>query len=1171
MAFKPTYEQDLAIKAKGNVLVCAAAGSGKTAVLVERVIGMLTDSVRPISADRLLIVTFTNAAAAEMRSRIEKRLYEEILKHPYDLALKKQKYLISSAKICTIDSFCIDLVRSNFDKLGINPDFKISTAENLEATSNQIANKVILEQMEKGGDDLYSLLELTGCEYDETKLAAAIKSIFNYSMVTPFPQNFLNRLILGYQSEFAKSNVCFDEAISIAIEKAEAINGMILEGLSAAESLGEDAEKLRVYFDGYAEIAENFLNLVKVGEWNEIRGFLNSFVMPALPRILKFKGLTEMTLMREIREAVLEEIDSLRGIFMAEREEIEQKNKQIYPAVKLLIEMVENYTAELFKAQLEENTLTFYNTEQLALELLCHSDDDGNIVMNDGAEEIFSQFDEVLVDEYQDVNDLQDMLFYVLSNRESRLFAVGDVKQSIYGFRGANPNNFLDKKNRYMPIETASENEPRKVILANNFRSAGEVCAYINFFFENIMTGENGSIVYDDEERLVASNTQFNELNVARNKLCLVDNISNSADDRLTIEADAIAMQIRKIMASGECIHTKDGTLRPAEYSDFAILLRATDKTASKLSAELENQGIPVNCANDGFIELLEVDTFLSLLKVIDNPADDIALLTVLMSPIFNFTANELALLRAEHKNGDLIAAISVARDKNSHVDEFYKALERYRAEASVLPLKSFIFKLIDMTGYGDIVSAMPDGMRRRANLLKLAEYAAVYGDGYGNSIGGFVKFIKNVAGSKLSSAKVNSGSGSVQIMSMHASKGLQFPVCIIANIDSKINMRDSSDSMLFSENGGIGFRYFDEQTKSRTDTIERVLISEKMRVKTLEEELRLLYVAMTRAEDMLIMVGAYKNLQKKLTELSSRLISEGGTVGKRSYKSASSVGDWILMTALIHKDGEKLRRYADMPLESLPSDSNIQVELLSVEGIEKNPPLVTEVETLKPDSVVVEQICQNIRYNYPYDALRNVEAKCSASMLNNKAEGDKYAFSNRPSFMENDGISGADRGTAMHKIMQFIDFDAIDIETEIDRLREWEYISEKEANAVDVNAIKVFFESDVFKRIKKSDDCRREMRFLTEVSAGSIDGSLPSPLSDEKVIVQGAVDLCFVEDNSVIIVDFKSDRVDSAEALKTAYSEQLNIYEKAAEKIFLKPVREKIIYSFALGKEIKI
>ena len=384
MAFNPTYEQDLAIKAEGNVLVCAAAGSGKTAVLVERVIRMLTDSSHPVSADRLLIVTFTNAAAAEMRSRIEKRLYEETLKNPFDLALKKQKYLISSAKICTIDSFCIDLVRSNFDKLGISPDFKISTAENLETVSKKAVNSVIAEQMEKGSREFYNLLELTGCEYDESRLADAIRTIFGYSMVTPFPKRFLERLTLCYQTEFIKGNVCFDRAISIAVEKSENINNMILAGLDAAKELGEDAEKIKMYFEALSEISQKLLDTAKNGDWNEIIRVYREFLMPPIPRVQKLKDLPEITLMREIREAVLSDRDTLLGVFLADREEVERKNKEIYPAVKLLVELVGSYTEALFKAQLEENSLTFYNTEQLALELLCHSDSYGNIVIKEG-------------------------------------------------------------------------------------------------------------------------------------------------------------------------------------------------------------------------------------------------------------------------------------------------------------------------------------------------------------------------------------------------------------------------------------------------------------------------------------------------------------------------------------------------------------------------------------------------------------------------------------------------------------------------------------------------------------------------------------------------------------------------------------------------------------------
>lgn len=1169
MAFNPTDEQRLAINKKGNILVCAAAGSGKTAVLVERVITMLTDKENPVSANRLLIVTFTNAAAAEMRSRIEKRLYEESAKNPFDLALKKQKYLISSAKICTIDSFCIDLVRENFHKLGVAPDFKISTGEKLSALNNKIVNFVLLKQMEDPTTEFYNLLELTGCEYDEKNLCECIKNIFDYSMVTPFPDNFLDNLSKGYETEFSDKNIFYRQALDVAEQGIRNIRNLILSALKTAERLPEEETRFRDYYEGYLDIAEKIADVIKSGEWNDIKALLDAFVMPSLPRAPKLKDFIEISLLRQSREAVLDEITSLKAVFSQTKEEINTKNRGLYPAVKLLIDLVKEYKEELFKAQLEENSLTFYNTEQLALEFLCKKDENGDIVENPEAKEYFNQFDEVLVDEYQDVNDLQDMLFYILSDRERKLFAVGDVKQSIYGFRGANPNNFLNKKNRYIPVLEAEDENSKKIILANNFRSRKEVCEYINFFFENIMTKENGQIVYDSEERLVAT-AEFADIDKVTNRICLVDELSGTSDDRLTVEARAIAMQIGRVMELGECIHQKGGGLRKAKYSDFAILLRSTANVAARISSELEKLGIPADYSADSFIELLEVDTLLSLLKIIDNPADDIALLTVLMSPIFRFSAEELALLRAEHKSGDLISVLAYGKDKNEKVQKVYKALEHYRSTAAVLPLGSFVFKLIELTGYGDIVSAMSDGIRRFANLLKVAEFAKDYEENYGGSLRGFVEYMRKTAGEKQTSAKVSSGADSVKIMSIHASKGLQFPVCIIANVDAKINMRHSTDAMLFNEKTGLGFKYFDEEEREKTDTISRVLISRQMRVKTLEEELRLMYVALTRAEDMLIIVGAYNNLEKKLTDLSSLVLSEGGNIKNRSYK-VSSVGDWILMTLLLHPDGEKLRKLSSVPLECRNTDSRIDVEVIRAADIPSYSISKYENDTAVINDAISEQIIRNISYKYPFDALRSVEAKCSASALSNKAEGDKYNFNSRPSFMEEDGITGADKGTAIHKVMQFIRFDADSVQSEIERLKEYQFISEKEAEAVDVKAIEAFFKSDIFTRIKKSSDCRREMRFLTEISAGEVDSTLEEHLSDEKVIVQGAVDLCFLEDDGIVILDFKSDRVDNPEALKSAYTEQLDIYEKAVSKIFEKPVKEKIIYSFALSEEIKL
>ena len=956
MAFNPTPMQKKAIEEKGNILVSAAAGSGKTAVLVERVIGLLTDSQNGISADRLLIVTFTNAAAAEMRSRIEKRLYEECAKNPNDIGLKKQKYLIASAKICTIDSFCIDLVRENFEKLGINPDFKISDSESLEELSEQVILSLINEKLEEKNPDFIRLLELTGCEYDEKKLAQAVRTVFSYSMQMPFPDLFLDRLLKHYTEPFDAENYWYKKAFSIADSAIKRIEALVLRGKEEASALLDIDARYTDYFCRLKDNTERLSNAIVSKDWDKLLEELNFFVLPTLPSTKKASATKEYTAIKALRDALSEQKESLKKIFSSKSDIIKEQNREIFGPIKLLISLVKEYSTALLTAQLEENSLTFYNTEQMALSLLCESKN-GEIVLKDGAEAFFGRFDEILVDEFQDVNDLQNMLFYALSEREKKLFAVGDVKQSIYDFRGANPNNFLEKKNRYLPVETACENQGKKIILANNFRSRAEVCDYINFLFKNIMTEHTGKIIYNSEEELVAT-AEFKETDLPCVELCLVDNIGDSDSDRLTVEADAIAKEIRRIMSGKECIHTKDDPLRKANFSDFAILLRSTATSAAKIAEELSNQGIPVNYSGESFIEKIEVQTFLNLLKIIDNPADDIALLSVMMSPIFSFSAEELAKIRAASPNSDFISAIYSYNEESRHLDTFKAALEEYRRYAAVMPVSSLIFKLISLTGYGDIVLNLSDGEQRRSNLLRLSEYAAKYKEN-GSSLDGFLKFIKSNS-ENLSSRKANSGSDTVKIMSIHASKGLQFPVCIIANIDSRFNMRDTSDSMLFSEENGIGFRYYDEVLKEKRDTLPRLLISNEMRAKTLEEELRLLYVALTRAEDKLVFIGAYKNLQKKLMKLSSSILSDGGKILNSTFSSATAFDDWILSASLLHPDGEPLRVYSDSPITLEESNAEFKVEIIDVSGV-KAAEQSENIKEITPNKELTEQLKNNL------------------------------------------------------------------------------------------------------------------------------------------------------------------------------------------------------------------
>ena len=622
-------------------------------------------------------------------------------------------------------------------------------------------------------------------------------------------------------------------------------------------------------------------------------------------------------------------------------------------------------------------------------------------------------------------------------------------------------------------------------------------------------------------------------------------------------------------MSSGDVIRLDDDKLRPARFSDFTILLRSLRYKAPILANELRRQGIPVNFANEGYAETYEISTFLSLLKIIDNPHSDIELLSVMMSPLFNFTPEEMAKIRAVKKDGDIYSAVIFASNTNDKVKSFLKTLERYRLAAVTTPLSGLITYLLNDTSYLDILSALSEGEKRRGNLLLLSSYASQYASNNNGGLGGFVNYILKQSENGIKSADSGSLGDTVKIMSIHASKGLQFPVCIISGIESSFNDSEVMDSTLYSPDFGIGFKYYDEELKTKVTTIGREIILDKIRRERLEEELRLFYVAMTRAQDKLIFTGAVSNLDKKIDDIKTLLISTDSKISSSLWNRTKSYLDWLILAVLLHPMGKEIRQNGSSVLLK-ETNSEIEVKLIEAEDLPDNSD--NTEETSNPDMEIVSKIKENLAFKYPYEDILNIESKTSVSALANKAESSKYAFMNEPSFMSKGGITATGRGTAMHKVMQFIDFTKYnDIESEIERLYEWQFISETEAASVNTEKLKAFFESDLFRRIQKSNTVKREMRFLTEVSAKKISPDLDSRFENEKVIVQGAVDICFVEDDGIVVLDFKTDRVEKEEQLIDAYGEQLSIYALACEKIFEKPVKEKIIYSFALSKEIKI
>ncbi len=1166
MAFNPTAMQKKAIETRGNVLVSAAAGSGKTAVLVERVINMITNKESPVSADRLLIVTFTNAAAAEMRSRIEKRIYEEIQKNPNDSALQRQKYLLQNADICTIDSFCIKLVRENFEKCGIEPDFKICDGSGLVATINRVMTELIAEYLHAPSNDFCHLLELTGCEYDEKNLTELIDRLYLYSQQLPFPQNFINRLSTPYEKDFAVGNAWYDMAINIAKKRIDTAIKCAQKMLSVALYTNKNSEKYIAYAQNINDTLDELKNIVFLNDWNKLNLALGEIRFERVPS--SDKEDESANAFKDNQKQVKEIIGELSELFYASREEIQKGIKENLGAIKLLQELITKYGERLFEAFADENTFTFYNMEQLALGLLCEYKD-GHIVIRDDARELCSCYDEVLVDEFQDVNDLQNALFYVLSNCEENLFVVGDVKQSIYGFRGSNPDNFLNKKNTYISINNASDNDPKKIILTDNFRSRKGVCDAVNFFFSYLLAGQCGGIVYNEEEQLNAGG-KFPESDALSAEILVVDKYNNEQNDSLLeIEAQKIAEYIISVMDEGAVISDGD-RLRAACYSDFAILLDKVKDKATIIAQTLSNYGIPVALGGDSFLESTEISTVMSLLQVIDNPKCDVELLATMMSPIFGFTAEEMAKIRANQRYGPLYSAVvSYSKAGDSKTTDFIEKLSSFRRDAAVMSVDRLISKLIHSADILNIMSALYGGAVRRANLFALISYAKGYAARSDSGIYGFIKYMKSLPENSFKGVSVG-GENSVKIMSMHNSKGLQFPVCIVANLSSQINNADSISRVLFSEKGGIGFKYYDEKIGYDTQMIGHAVMADAAQIKTVEEKLRLLYVAMTRAIDRLCLVCSTKNLDKKLQKLSASLLDDAPYISAEFLENGRNMGDWILSCALLHPQGDILRKYADVNTPLISTKSNIKITVLNTENANAYTVQQEQSQEATCDVKFAKKIKENANYIYPYEKLRFLQSKASVSRLVHSAEDDSFDFCERPAFMKGENLTGAAKGTAMHHIMQFINMSSqVDVSAEIERLLEWKFITDQEAAAADIAAIEKFFNSKLYNRIISAKDLHREMRFLTEIEANRIDPTLDIDIANANIIVQGAVDLCFVEDDGVVVLDFKTDRVNNLNQLVKCYGEQLEIYSAAAQKIFEKPVKERIIYSFYLGESI--
>lgn len=1181
MGVKWTTDQQHAIECcKGSVLVSAAAGSGKTTVLVERVIRRLTDEDNPCSAEDLLIVTFTRAATAQMREKIGAAILKRLSEDPTDRHLRRQYMLLPFAKICTIDSFCNDLVRENFHALGISLDYSLLDNETAVIMKNDVCEAMLERAYEEDSDGSFSgLSDMMSSGSSDEDFAKLIIKMYDISTAYPFPDLWLDSLIEEYsQPDINKS--CW----GVIIKKY--VCDMLDYCVSSSNDMMAAMESDSIVADAYGAAVQSDINMYaelreKVNrDWDEALEAFNTVKYMGLGRVPKgYESETKNTVMTA-RKKLKDLLKKVPNIMCVSSGEHSEDVRLMRGPVTKLIELVKQFGREYSAEKDKMNSADFSDILHRALNLLAVSDGRGGYIKTDLARELSSHYVEILVDEYQDINEAQDMIFKAISADENNLFTVGDVKQSIYRFRQAMPEIFLRRRSTTHSFESGKY--PLGITLGSNFRSRVGVTSCVNYIFRQLMSTEAGELEYDDSEALNAA-AKYPERDTPDCELHVVTDKGNRAD---TLEAQAryVARYIDRTVREGKTLVTKGGALHPASYGDFCILLRTAKNVSSVYANALSERGIPVfSPETGGFFEAAEISFILSLLRVLDNPVQDIPLAAVMLSPLFGFSAGELADIRASAKErleaGEtepLYRSVTASADEGDEkAAAFLKKIESLRRLSLTLSAGELVRRVCEETGFDAIVGAMPDGERRRLNVGLLCDYAEKYEAAGNLGLSGFIRFIDKVArtsGDLATAARPSENADIVRIMTVHQSKGLEFPICILADMQHAFNERDNTESVLISSSAGLGMKRRTEDGISVYDTASRraaVITSERM---GRSEEMRVLYVALTRAKENLVMVTSVPNPEKGL----AKVAVECG-IGERANPFAvlrmNNFSDLVLTALMRHPAADELRKLSgvDVPI-FLPEKDRFKLKVV----VSDSESFMTESaneQKIAAKPVFFDEVCERLDYSDPRSVLSSVPAKRAASDGSERGINREYFASSRPAFMSSGGLTPAQRGTATHKFMQFSNYAAAraDIESELARLVDGGFLSEDEGKAVNVSAAKRFFMSSLAERIFASDNVMREKKFAALFPAKFFYPELTGEAAEEKIVVQGIADCVFVEDGKLVIVDYKTDTGVDAEALLDRYSAQLGIYREALSQALGMPVKETLLYSFFMNSTVKV
>jgi len=1209
-----TKEQKQAIYEKGsNILVAAAAGSGKTAVLVERIINKIINE--NVDIDRLLVVTFTNAAASEMRERVLNAIYKRIEENENESEnekLQKQITLLNKASICTIDSFCLDVIKNNFFELDISPNFRIADTAEIELLKQEILDELFEQKYENEDKDFINLIHTFTTYKSDIPLKEIILRIYNQIQSNPFPEKWLDEQIEKFNIDTLNKDFGKTEWGKILLKDIEE------EVIDCQSILRQEIQKIS-RFEELEKYSQTILNdieqlemlRINLDSWDKAYTINQNLEFITWPRDSKVT-LEQKEAAKEVRDSVKKKLKKKTDKFLiVTSKEANQDIKDMYKKLYNLKNIIFEFSEKLAKAKKEKNILDFNDIEHFALNILVQ-EKDGEIIQTEIAKKYQEKFVEIAIDEYQDSNLIQEYILGAIATG-SNIFMVGDVKQSIYKFRQARPDLFLTKYNTYKLKENKTSEDDLKIQLFKNFRSRKNVLDFTNIIFENLMTENPWEIEYNTEEYLnlgadYKENGQDLKIEIHAIDL-LEEEVQEENDEKIEeqeeeehiqdieLEARYVAQKVQELIQSNFQVYdAKKQEFRTIKYKDIAILLRSTKTSAPIYEKELAKQNIPVfSDSSSEYLGAIEIQTIMSLLRIIDNPLQDIPLVTVLRSSIAGFTDNDLIKIRLNDKydnfyNAILKTKLTADDDLKIKINNFLDNLEDWRNAKEYLALDELIWKIYVETGYFNYVGLMPNGALRQANLKMLFERAKQYESASFKGLFNFIEKVHSGSGDLGAAKIIGENEDVVRIMSIHKSKGLEFPIVFLSNTGKSVNLMDLKENILLHNEIGLGTKYIDYEKQIEYDTLSKAAIANKLHLETLSEEMRILYVALTRAKEKLIVTGTIKDAQETLEKINEQILAYPKTNQKINpilVKKYKKYIDWML---LVYKYNENQIK----EICKLNIINKKKIKLDNQEVLDNTDELISKLNAKKIKSEKYEEISKVLKYKYPCLELSKIPTKASVSKLKEKAleeyaidfeiiahsttQKDNTTEFAKPKFLneQEDGLTGAQKGTLIHLCMQKLDvkkdYSIQDIENLIKDMEQRNQITEKQANSINTKKVYNFTKTKIWQRMKNAKELYKEKAFYLNLPINTVYSELVNDDFAGDILVQGIIDLYFIdENNKLILLDYKTDYATKEEELISKYKMQLDIYKKALEEALQRKVDEIYIYSTWLDKEIII